>query len=47
MPSKRLLTQSTGKMNPVAFLTLEFTCYKRYATGPMEKMSGAYFGLMA
>jgi hypothetical protein len=34
-------------MNLVAFLTLELTCYKRYATGLMEKMGGAYSGLMA
>jgi hypothetical protein len=47
MPSKRLSTQSTAKMNSSAFLTLELTCYKRYTTGPMDKMSGAYSGSMA
>ena len=37
MPSKRLSTQSVAKMNLVAFLIIELTCYKRYATGSMEK----------
>jgi hypothetical protein len=34
-------------MNPSVFLKPELTYYKKYATGPMEKMSGAYSGLMA
>ena len=38
MPSKRLSTQSVAKINLVAFLTLELTCYKRYTTGSMEKI---------
>ena len=38
---------STANKIPPAFPTPELTCYKRYATGPMDKMSGAYFGLMA
>ncbi len=47
MLSKRLLTQSTAKMNSSAFLTLESIYYKKYVTGPMDKMSGAYSGSVA
>jgi len=42
-----LSTQSIAKMNLVAFLTLELTCYERYTTGLMERMGGAYSGSMA
>jgi hypothetical protein len=47
MPSKHLLTQLTATMNLVAFLILELTCYKRYATGLIEKIGGAYSSSMA
>ena len=38
---------STANKIPPAYTTPELTCYKRYATGLMEKMGGAYSGSMA
>jgi hypothetical protein len=35
---------STANTNPPASLTPESTCYKRYMTGLMDKMSGASSG---
>ena len=38
---------STANKIPPAYTTPELTCYKRYATGLIEKMGGAYSGSMA
>jgi len=43
----RCSIHSTANKIPPASPTPELTYYKRYATGPMEKMGGAYSGLMA
>jgi hypothetical protein len=43
---QRSVHSTVNKISP-AFLIPELTYYKRYATGPMEKMGGAYSGLMA
>ena len=47
MLKRRLSTHTTAKTNLPASLTHASTFYKRYITGPMEridKMSGASFG---
>jgi hypothetical protein len=45
LPGRRSIHSTANKILP-AFPTPELTCYKRYATRPIDKMSGVYSGSM-